>query len=322
MHWLDRLGGLVFVVDRQRTVVFPDGWGDRLTIELLDHPLDPSDPLEEVDIVWARKEEHRGYRSTRGTFSSPLGELLPVAARAVPLEMVEPGAGTDRTVVLLPAWNDHGTDVRHRFAVLLAQHGIASVRFDIPFYGSRRAAPVNRQAIRTVADFALMGHGAIREARALLNALRGRGHLGVTGYSMGGNLAAYVSSVVPYPVAVTPLAASHGPGPVFLDGMISRAVDWKALGGKSARDDLRGVLSGVSVLDLPARPHHATAVLVAATRDGFVPPEATTALAEHWQGSEIRWVDAGHGTLLARHRPLMAGAVARSFQRTFDRAVS
>lgn len=320
MHVLDRLGAAVFLFDRRRTRAFPEGWGDRLTIELLAHPLDPGDPVDPIDIVWGRKDEHRGFRTTRGTFTSPVAELLPVGARAVPVELFEPGAGTDRTVVLLPAWNDHALEPRRRLARELALAGVGSAIFDIPLYGARRSTTGNEQAIRTVADFAVMFHGAVREARALVHVLAERSHVGITGFGLGGTLAAHASAVVRLPVAVAPLAAAAGPGPFFLDGLTSRAVDWKALGGSAAREELRAVLSGASVLDRAPLPHHASAVLVAGDTDGVVPPRATEELSAHWQGSEMRRVGAGHGTLRSRHRHLLVEAVVRSLERTFEAA--
>ena len=55
-------------------------------------------------------------------------------------------------------------------------------------------------------------------------------------------------------------------------------------------------------------------MLVAATGDGFVPPTASQAIADHW-GAEIRWIRAGHGTLLARHRDALVEAVVDSIER-------
>jgi pimeloyl-ACP methyl ester carboxylesterase len=188
---------------------------------------------------------------------------------------------------------------------------------EAPLYGARRVIPAPDQAIRTVADFALMGYGAVFESRALAVSMARDTRVGVTGYSMGGNLAALVSALMPLPVATAPLAASPSPGPVYLDGMLSRAVRWSALGGPDAREALRTLLASVSVLELPVPAHTASAVLVGARRDGFVPPAATESLSRHWPGSELRWVDAGHGTLIGRHRDLLADAVRDAFVRQF-----
>jgi hypothetical protein len=315
MHPLDRAASAFMRVDRRRLGVFPEGWGDRLTLELFDRLPSVSDPIHPIDVVWGRKEEHPGFRIRRGSFTSPAAELLAPESRVVPIEYMEPAAGADRVVVLMPAWNDHGFGARRKLARLLVDRRVASVSFDIPFYGARRVVPAPGQAIRTVADFAVMGYGALVEARSLLDMFGQNARAGVSGYSMGGNLAALVSAGYPHPVATAPLAASHSPGPVYLDGILSGAITWSALGGRRAAGELRAVLGSATALAAPPLPHHASAVLVAARRDGFVPADATEALARHWAGSDLRWIDAGHATLLARHRPALAEAVVSAFDR-------
>jgi hypothetical protein len=315
MHPLDRAASALMRVDRRRLGVFPDGWGDRLTLELFDRLPAVSDPVQPIDVVWGRKEEHPGFRVRRGSFTSPAAELLAPECRVVPIEYLEPAAGAERVVVLMPAWNDHGFETRRKLARLLVDRHVASVAFDIPFYGARRVVPAPGQAIRTVADFAVMGYGSLMEARSLLSLFAANARIGISGYSMGGNLAALVSAGYPHPLATAPLAASHSPGPVYLDGVLSGAIAWSALGGRQATTDLRAVLGSATALAVPALPHHASAVLVGARRDGFVPVEATVALARHWAGSDLRWIDAGHATLLTRHRPALADAVVASFDR-------
>jgi hypothetical protein len=315
MHAVDRLAVSLFMLDRTRLGIFPDGWGDRTTIEVLGRHPAPSDPTPDLDIVWGPKEEHPGCRVRRGSFTSPVAGLLPAVSRVVSLELMEPPGGSDRTVVLMPAWNDHGFETRRKLARLIVARGIATVSFDIPLYGTRRVVAPPPQAIRTVADFALMGHGAVVEGRALVASLARFTRVGVSGYSMGGNLAAFVSAVSPVPVATSPMAASHSPGPVYVEGILSRAVCWEALGGDGARDELGAVLGAVTVLDIDPRPHHAAGLLVGARHDGFVPPAATEALHRHWVGSELRVVDAGHATLIGRRRPQLADAVVESFER-------
>lgn len=312
-HPLDVAAGLLYAWGSSRHRVFPDGWGDRFAVAMLEDAEIDVASIEPADILWGRKEERRGLRVRRGRFSSPLASELPMDAASVPVEMIQPASGTERHVVIMPAWNDHGFEQRRRLASLIAEYGIGAIMFDIPFYGARRVTSEKEQAIRTVGDFALMGVGAVKEALAIMAATSGR--VGVTGFSMGGNLAALVSAVAQDPVATSAIAASHSPGPVYLDGVLSRAIDWRALGGRSEADALRVVLSSASALRYEPRPHHREAVVVAASRDGFVPLEATRRLSEHW-GAELRLLPGGHATALWRHRPEMAQAVADSFEPT------
>lgn len=317
-HLLDSLAGLLYRFGPGSTRVFPEGWGDRLTVEMLaDSSSLTSAPVPAADTVWGRKEERVGLRVIRGQFTSPVAELLPPAARVVPVELLEPAVGSSRVVVLLPAWNDHGFDQRRKMAHHLVEHGIASLMLDIPFYGARRTTSVQDQAIRTVADFALMGFGAVQEAKALLAGLDESKTAGVAGFSMGGNLAAIVSAVYERPVAVAALAASHSPGPVYLDGVLRHAIRWDALGGREQAPLLREVLTAASALAYPARPHHRSGVVLAASGDAFVPAIASEALAQHWD-AELRIIPGGHATALWRNRPTLATAIRDAFER-FER---
>lgn len=311
MHPIDRLAGFLYRLPSRRTAVFPDGWGDEEGLALFDAGFGPEPPPAEIE--WARKEEHPGYRRRRGWFSSPVGDLLPPSARAVPVEEIVPPRGSGRHVVILPAWNDHGFEERRKLAVLLAERGVGSRSFDIPFYGPRRTTAPGSQAIRTVADFARMGHGAVQEARALL-ADMDDGSVGVTGYSMGGNLAALTASATDRPMAVAALAASHSPAPVYLDGILRTAISWRALGGKERAPRLRETLGKATATAATPLPHLAAAVVVAATGDGFVPAAASKVLADHW-GAELRTVGAGHATLLWRRRRELADVVVEAFER-------
>ena len=312
MHPLDRIGALLSGLDRRRLRVFPDGWGQ-----------DPPDSqaafgaTAPLDIAWDRPAVMGPVRVRRGAFTSPVAHLLAHTARVVPVELIEPARGARGHVVLMPSWNDHGFDTRRKLASHLIESGLASVIFDIPHYGERRTVPAPLQAIRTVRDFMVMGIGAIAEARALVTNFVDAGPVGVAGYSMGGNLAALVAAGLDVPVAVAPLAAAPSPAVVFVDGPLSAAVAWKALGGPGARVRLHSVLGSVSVTNLRAPAHVRSAVLVAGTRDGLVPPAQTETIHQHWPGSDLRLVEAGHATLLWRHKRDLAQAVADSFSRTF-----
>lgn len=315
IHLIDRLAPVGFRLDR-RSRVFIDGWGDEKHLVLFEDGLTAADLIPELHPEWGRKEEQSGYRVRRASLTSPVASLLPTQARAMNLEWVEPGQGADRVVVLLPAWNEETFDLRRDFARRLAARRVSTLIADIPFYGRRRIHPETGPAIRTVADFALMGYGAVAEGRALVRLAGRLGQAGVSGFSMGGNLAAHVSATLPRPVATAPLAASHGPGPVYTEAALRRAIAWRALGGRdTALPRLRDLLAHASILRLPPMAHSPAAVLVAAERDGFVPLEVSRALAAHWE-AELRVVHgAGHGILLWRHRSFLVEAIVDSFDR-------
>lgn len=315
IHPIDRLAPLGFILDR-RTRVFPGGWGSEEVLALWDEPVTAADPVPDIELEWGRKEEHTGYRLRRARTESPAAGSLPIDARVMTVEWIEPAQGGHRTVVLLPAWNDEGFEVRRKLAARLAEHGVGAYIADIPFYGQRRIQPDREPAVATVADFVLMGRVAVIEGRALLAHAARNAVPGVSGYSMGGNLAAYVSATTIRPIATAPLAASHGPAPVYLEGALRSGIRWAALGGRAvAEPRLRAILEKASVLALPPLPHHRSAVVVGGGRDGLVPVRLSRALAAHWE-AELRVVEGvGHGTLLWRHPQLLVRAIVDSFDR-------
>ena len=313
MHPIDRAAAVMTRQGPSRLRVFPGGWGDPHYVAMMQQGDLLLTDVPTLAISWA-PTKHLTDRTVRdGSFVAPSD--VPEPARLATFRIIEPAHGTDRLCLLVAAWNDHGYATRGRLADELLEHGIASLLLEIPYYGSRRVVAPANSPIPTVADFARMGLGTVTEGRALLHHFRGDYRMGVSGYSMGGNIGALIGATAGFPVAMAPLAASHSPGPVFLDGVISHGIDWEALGGRDQAARLRQTLSAASVLDLPPPSWTEAAVLVAGRSDGFVPREATVALHNHWPGSELRWQRGGHATLLWRQRPVLAQAVADSFDR-------
>lgn len=311
MHVIDRAAAVMVKRGPRRLRIFPGGWGETRYISLLEDITAFEKPPPPLTISWGPTKHLVGRRIADGHFAS-FCDVPPEAATAA-VRLIEPLHGSDRLCLLMAAWNDHGYDTRQQLANELLHRGIASVILEIPYYGHRRTVGHDDQPIQTVADFARMGFGAVSEGRALLNHFRSRYRLGVSGYSMGGNIGALVGATAGFPVAMAPLAASHSPGPVFLDGVISNGIQWDALGGADRRQDLRAALTAASVLRLPAPEWASAAVMVAARNDGFIPAEAVRALHHHWKGSQLRWRPGGHATLLWRQRPALADAIEASF---------
>ncbi len=310
MHPIDLGASVVFRFLPGPQRVFAGGWGDPAMLDLLD--VASVRPPEPADLVWERSWLDRGRRIMHGTFRSPLAGLPAAAAQAVVMG-IEPPDGTQRHCVLLPAWNDEGFATRRRFADRLADHGIGSILLEAPLYGSRRIR-TRGAPLGTVADFAAMTRGIVEEGRALLARLAGESTVGVAGFSMGGSLAATVGATVPFPVAIAPLAAAHAPNAVFVDGVLRSAVAWPAL-GRGGRTKLAEVLGRPSVLRIPPTPWTAQAVLVGGIWDGFVPLGAIRVIHDHWPGSELQSVAAGHATLLWRKLERLVAAIVRAFDR-------
>ncbi len=316
---VDGIAASVLRVRRKRSVAFSEGWGDPRAFGLLTDTLTAADPIDPIELYWDTVRAPANWRGdvaiSRAEFASPAAAMLPDESQVVVVERVSPLSSTKGVVLLLPSWNDEGFKRRRRLAHALATAGIETLMLEAAHYGSRRSAPSGGQAIRTVAAFAQLGHATLVEARSILAAID-HPRRGIAGFSMGGNIAAITSATVPFPVAVTAYAASHSPGPVFLEGAISKIVDWDAL-RPQPYVRLASLFNQASALRLPVLDHHATAVILAAAGDGFVPPSATRALHQHWPGSSLQILPGGHAEFMIRHRKSVSAAIEESFARTF-----
>jgi dienelactone hydrolase len=312
-HPVDRLSGLLLDHGPDRLKFFSDGWGDpahAIPTDIVDVPPQP------LPITWLSQTTEDETMVKHGSFTSPFEPLPHRAQKGSILSMEPAGVTTTRVVLLMPAWNEHEPRVRVALARRLAKRGIRSLILENPYYGTRHPDPTEGQPIRTVSDFMVMGGAAVSEARGILSWLDQEGfEIGVSGYSMGGNTAALASATVPFPVATAALAASHSPGPVFLDGVLRNGIAWDALGGADQEQALRTALSSVSVLDIEPQPHTAAAVVVGARSDAYVPRTATEALAGHWPGSDLRIIPGGHATLVWFRKNTLADAIVDAFDR-------
>jgi dienelactone hydrolase len=307
IHPLD----LAFAYALPRTRFFSAGWGDLDIVEREPVVERLAEPADRIALRFTG-ELRNALRTVRiGEFESP-EPRLPACARLARVQLVVP-PGTPRGAVLLfAASGDQGFRFRARFAGALVARGLAVLLLENPYYGARRPADQQGVAVRRVSDLVLMASSAIREGRALLAWLRdeGFGPLAVSGYSMGGQLAAMVGAASPFPVAVAPLAPSASPASVFTRGLLRRWVDLRALAGgggrAAAQSRLRQVLARYDVRALP-RPK-GPAVVLAADRDGIVPPEEPALIAGHWS-AELRWVRGGHVSAVLRHGDALRAAI-------------
>lgn len=307
MHWMDRIGVELTRRPRIYEPIFSDGWGnvDEVAAPDLDYELDE---VEARSLPSPNPDLHIDELR----FAAPEMIALPHQSRTAFVKVYRP-RNAHRMIVLLAAFNDHGYATRDRLAPILAERGIAASIVEAPLYGRRR--PRDGQVIRSVSDFLVLGSTAVTEAVGLTRWWTDAGwRVGFGGYSMGGSMAAYAAALIPdLPVAVAPMAAAYSPSAVYVDAVLSAAVAWSRL-GSDGPDRLHQVLDSISTLTLPPPPQAASAVLLAAAGDGYVPLEATTRLADHWHGSEVRVVPGGHASLL-RRRGWQAQAIADAFDR-------
>ncbi|MDI1479367.1 alpha/beta hydrolase family protein [Polyangium sp. y55x31] len=328
IHWLDALFARVVLSRTPR--YFSDGWGPLSELDALVEP--PRTPVDLHDLTLGPVHREGPLLVQEGRFGSPAArELMPPACREACFQLVLPaGAGARPAVcLLLAASGDEGFGRRRSLAKDLARHGIGALLLENPYYGARRPPGQPGVAVRTVIDLLLMFRAAAIESLALLRWLRARGHdrLGISGFSMGGSLAAYTAALSKEPLAVIPVAAAHAIAPIFEEGVLSDMADWRALGSDvgacpAIRRRLCDVLAPASITALPPPPALRSAILLAAREDGFVPPSSTTRLAEHWRGAEVRHVPGGHVSASLIQRKAIVHAVLDAFSRLEPSAVA
>jgi len=322
MHWLDAL--MARWVARQPRF-FQEGWGPSGLLErLLQEP--PGVFLPELtDVVLGPERRQGRLRVREGRFTSPAAVgPLPAACHQARFRLLLPERAGPRppVCVFLAASGDEGFGLRQYLAASLASEGVGALLLENPYYGARRPPEQRGPAVRTVVDLLLMFRATAVEATALLGWLLARGHpkVGLSGYSMGGSLAAYTAARFPLPLAVIPLAAAHSAAPVFTEGVLSTLPDWEALGRTSgspeaARERLAEVLSAASTTALPPLSTPRRAILLAAREDGFVPSASTLSLLRHWRGAELRYLRGGHVSAFLTGRAPITRAILEAFSR-------
>jgi dienelactone hydrolase len=317
MHLLDMLFGMAARGPR----FFVGGWGDRALVEAFDAGPELRRRPDRIQVRLSPPARALGGLLHEGTFGSP-EPRLPECARRARIRLLLPRGETRGVAVHLAASGDQGFAVRLRYAAPLLADGIGTCVLENAFYGARRPPYQRGHAIHSVSDLYLMGSATFREGRALLRWLREARevpHVGVTGFSMGGQMAAMVGASMPWPVACVPMAPSCSPDSVIRDGVLRRVADVAALAAagadaEAAREELCAVLARFTVLDLPAPVLPEAAIVVGTRADGVVPPADQERIARHW-GAELRWLDAGHVTAVLRFRDEMRAALRDAFAR-------
>ena len=318
-HWLDR----AYAAWAGGTKMFGGGFGDPALLALVDGPPLYRPQAAMVAPAFDDARSAGGLLVRDGTFPSPV-ELLPEESRTAHVRsLTSAGDGPRRgSVVVLAGSRDAGYRLRTSLFGALAQQGIDLYLLENPYYGLRRPARQQGENLATAVDQALLTWGMVEEARALLGWLwrQRRGAVCVAGYSMGGYAAAAVGSLCDHPVGVAALAAGVSPAPVYTRGLLSRQVDWEALGreaggAQQARERLHRLFTQGSAARLPLPRTPQAAVILGCARDGYVPAGETHALGVRYPGARLRWVEAGHVSAMFTERAALRAAVSEALER-------
>ncbi len=317
MHFLD----LAFGIAARGPRFFADGWGDRALCDTIDPVALAGQKIPLLPVALRTPKRAHGGFLFEGTFESPEARL-PQCARIARVRVLLPDGDPRAVVVHLAASGDQGFALRLRFAAPLLERGVGAIVLENAYYGSRRPPAQFGPAVRSISDLHLMGSATFQEGRALLRWVRdtlGVPLAGVTGFSMGGQMAAMVGASVPFPVAVVPIAAPCSPDSVLREGVLRHVAHWAAIAGEgqdveAARQALCTHFARFSVTTLPPPACADAAIVVGASADGVVPPVEATRIAEHW-GAELRWLPAGHVSAVLRHQGEMREAIADAIDR-------
>jgi len=307
-HPLDRAVGWL----SQRSGLFSRGWGDESVLTEFSGRERYLVAPRPVRLDWKAVREEGGRTCRDATFRSPLTALPDTVATAHVRAWSRDGNTT--ACVVLAASRDEGCRVRARVFGALTKRGIDLYFLENPYYGLRRNG--RGPSDITVADHGLMALGMVLEARALLESLRPRYEkLAVAGYSMGGHMAALTAAVSPCPMACAALATGASASAIYTRGLLSRSVDWAALGGDAARERLRTLFDAADITNFRPPVRADAAVVSGCTHDGYVLPSETERLHRHWKGSTLRWIDAGHFSALITQRRALQACVEEAIEK-------
>ncbi|CAH8851371.1 unnamed protein product [Trichobilharzia szidati] len=127
---------------------------------------------------------------------------------------------------------DHNYSRRRLFlANQLIEDGIASLIIMNPFYSTRKPKDQKGSSLNFVSDLFIMGGALIMECSALLDwcEQNGYGPFALHGISMGGYMAGLCATVWPKPISLIPCLSWTSASVVFVEGILSNAVDWSVL---------------------------------------------------------------------------------------------
>ncbi len=305
--------------------LYAQGFGSLEELDILVDTIRRYDTSAAPVVPYIRwNEERRSSLGTvrRGVFTSPAASMLPSETRLAHVEFHEPrGHLGGRVCLLLAATGEEGYGLRRRLVQPLLREGIGALLLENPFYGRRRPNGQRLSLLRTVRDQFAMNTATVDEARGLLGWLRGQGHVpGTSGYSQGGMMASFAAALSDFPVAAIPCASGLRAAPIFTENALQRRFDWQALGRAfgsedAAREHFSNCLQPVDIgrFAPPVRPE--AAILVGARHDRYIPTHEVEALHEHWNGSELRWVDTGHLTGALLGKPAHLRAIFDAYER-------
>jgi hypothetical protein len=304
VHWLDSLW---LVLPRDR--LFANGWGDCDRVMELAAPFLVPDEAQPLLIQWSMPSTAGGVQQRLGTARAPCA-LAPSGVERLSVLRLTPANGKIRgRCIVPPSWNDPDFSMRSRLFAPLVVQGVELWLLEGAFFGKRRPLGQIGVGIRSVAELLAMGLCDLTELRGMVAAARleaPHAPVVLAGFSMAGQFSAQAASTLVWEIPVVAMSPSDSPVAVFVEGPLSRTVDWAALGA-GGRERLIPLLDRFGIRTLVPPPSKKR-VLLATRRDGIVPPSAFERVAKHWE-VQPRWLDSGHLGAFMFNRAALRSAV-------------
>jgi hypothetical protein len=293
---------------------FTDGWGDLGELEELRARIRERPDPAALDI--SIEEVRPGW--LRGRFiSADAGAHLPEEVRRGGFDLLLPPDQPNAPVCLhFAGTGEAATLPRRLLGIPLIRRGIGALAVQHPYYGSRAPSGQYGTRVRQVTDYLWMLYLAVQEGRALLRWMReeGHSHLGVSGFSQGGFLATTIAAMERAPLAVVPLGAGLSPAQGLIDGPLSAAFDWDAL-GPGGIERCRELVEELSPRHFQCPQRLDATIIMGGKDDAIITPQNVQALADLWAGAEVRWLPGGHFQARVSGEREVRQAIADAFSR-------
>jgi len=286
------------------------------------------------NISWTEPTGNKKIWIFNGSFESPLKKILPEESHRAHFQLILPKAphetgwkpGSHDTnlakyyakrpiCILFGPTGDHSFSYRRTvIAEPLAKAGIGSIILQNPFYGERKPQDQIRSRLRCVSDLMTMGSALVGETNSLLLWLsnEGFGPFATWGYSMGGQMAGFCSTMSPFPTALIPCMAPYSAVPVYSDGIMHDDVAWDELRQgntiQHAKETMERVLN-ITDLKYYPQPLVPEATIIISGKDDCYVPGAGEKLHAYWPGSEHRMLEVGHVTGMLQSKPFVTAIV-------------
>ncbi|KAL3879984.1 hypothetical protein ACJMK2_032256 [Sinanodonta woodiana] len=203
---------------------------------------------EDYPVHIEKESIQKDYKILEGHFESPLKNLLPgimpKSTEIARFQVILPNqwkTNLKPVCLHLAGTGDHYFWRRRNFMALpLLKEGIGSIILENPYYGTRKPKEQLRSSLHNVSDLFVMGGALILESKALLHwcERQGFGPLGITGISMGGNMASLAATNWHKPISLIPCLSWSTASCVFTQGVMSGAIPWEVLQRQYYADEI------------------------------------------------------------------------------------